>query len=206
MDTASHTDRSGLAGHLQGILATRALDLGLVRQMRELPEEQRRAIVEWQRTARVYELIQQVARRRLALGDLPGESRDLVWRTMFNLNLAIERSIMPADLVLYRGIRSLRNTYDAEDPADLCGQTRRELGYFAGSVYADVALRDFTTPKGALIVMRVPKGTPALWVARAGNPRLSWQGEVLLQPHTATHIRFVNEQSQIPVLSAQVMR
>lgn len=126
--------------------------------------------------------------------------------TMFNLDLTIQNSALPNDVMLHRGIRSMRRTFGTDSARDLVGRTHTDLGYVAGSVYREVALRDFTTPKGALIAVQVPRTRPALWVARAGDPRLAWQGEVLLQARTSIQIHTIDDQAEIPVIYGEVRR
>lgn len=202
---APYPERAWLVHTLRGILAARALDLAFGPWIRELPIEQRLAVIEWQRTARAYELIQRVARREIAVEDLSPGVAEMVERTGRHLSSAIERSVLPIDLTVYRGIRNLESTFGTASPAELMQVTHREKGFLAGSVHAEIALRDFTTLNGALIVLQVPSGTRGIWVGLTGDPSLSWQGEILLPVDTALHIYDIDEKQEVPILLAQVI-
>ena len=158
----------------------------------------------WQRTDRTYELIQQVTRGTGA-ADLRGGDVKRAETMCAHLDLAIASGRMPFDVIVYRGLRNLRRAVGVKHPSDTIGRRLRLVGYAATTVSRAVAVEEFTGERGVLLQIAVPVGTPALWVAGVGNPKLRRQGELLLRDGISLHVYSLGRYGHVPVLSGKTV-
>lgn len=141
----------------------------------------RARLLDWQATDRTYATIQAVLRGEKRLDDLDQDTRKTVTETIDALQKGLDQGQLDRDVVLWRGIRSIDRTFSGE----LIGQHRLD-GFNATTIHRDTATAEFTTgapgTTGALLSIKVPAGTPAIWVSGAGRqtPRFTGQGELLL--------------------------
>jgi hypothetical protein len=104
-----------------------------------------------------------------------------------------------------RGIRSIRRTFGTIDPQAVVGRRERLAGYVATSALRRVALAEFTAADGALLEIAVPAGTNSLWIAGVGSPRLRRQAELLFGDRLHIDIVDCRHESDLPVLSIEVI-
>lgn len=158
----------------------------------------------WQRTDRTYELVQRIARSRSVSYDvsLPPAARTV----QRHLEVAIRSGSLPFRLRVFRGLRDTAASLGVERPRDACGRRIDMLGFFATTVFREVATDEFTGQRGVLLDLSVPSGARALWVAGAGDDALRRQGELLLgsatQIQVYSHVRRVNA---VSVLQGEVV-
>lgn len=187
-----------------GDLFTR-LDAAFAGQADLLTPRQLEIIRAWQRTDRFYEFAQRVARSAIDLDRLPETGLAEVLDIQQALDDAIETVRLPFPLRVYRGVRDVKRTLLVESPAEAVGQISREDGYLATSVVREVAVREFTSPEGALFEIDVPAGVSALWVAGVGLGPLRRQGELLLSAGRRSSIYAYRRLGSLAVLSMEVL-
>lgn len=182
------------------------LDNDFEKQTLGLSASQRAAIREWQKTSRFYELIQSLKRGMLDRSNLgPGELGRLV-DMIDDLEAAIAAGSVPRRMTVYRGVRNLEHTFGTDDLDVLVdGRERVMPGFTAASVVRDVALSEFSGPRGGLLEIDVPSGVSALWVAGAGDPRLRYQGEVLFRDRLRLRVTAARREGDLTVLSVLVV-
>lgn len=171
-----------------------------------LSDEQASAVLDWQGVDRQYESIQKVVRT--------GEGDDTERATVKNLISAVFDGRTPEDLYVWRGVRSSMRTFGLNaDRLDTFESDENLIlpGFAATTLSKSVAIEQFTNPPLAggpvLLRIRVPAGTPAAWVAIAGDPELSDQYEILFGPALRLQLGSVDyaDESGIPVLNLEVI-
>lgn len=176
-----------------------------VRLRRPLSTRELASIRMWQRTDRAYALVQGALRGAVHPEALSARERRDVELLIDDLMAAIEAGRTREALTVYRGIRSVWRTFGIADPFALSPEIRSLTGFTATSVYRSVAVSEFVTSGGALLEIAVPAGTPALWVADAGDPRLRYQGELLFADRLRLEINRVRRREGLVVISAEVI-
>jgi hypothetical protein len=158
----------------------------------------------WQRTDRTYQLVQRLS-RGLDIANLL--RTEALWaRTIReHLDIAIDSGRMSFEAVAYRGVRDLGKSFDVDNPSDAVGRRFPQRGYLAATAIEKVAREEFVGPRGALIEITLPVGTPVLWVAGVGHPLLWRQGELLLRDKTTLHVYSLSQAGSIPTLTAKVV-
>ncbi len=139
------------------------------------------AIRRYQGLDRTYELVAAVLRDPLAADGLPVEQARLVNTIVRMLDAATRRWVVPEDLIVYRGQRSVMRALGS---GNRVGRTIALEAFMSTSIHRAVAVDEFAAPPGpggaALLKVAVPAGTPALWLPPVGDPDLAYQGELLL--------------------------
>lgn len=158
----------------------------------------------WQRLDRTYELIQCLVRGAKAVDATTGDVRraETVRR---HLDVAIASGRVPFDVVVYRGLRDLRRVIRVKHPSETIGARLRLTGYTATTISKAVALEEFTRERGLLLQIAVPAGTPALWIAGVGDPKLRRQGELLLRDGIGLQVYSLGRYGRVPVLSGEAV-
>lgn len=182
-----------------------AIDEAFRGQRGRLTARQRAAVRAWQRTDRSYELVQGVLRGAIDPVALSPAEQEHVKALIADLDDAIESVRISRRLMVYRGIRSLCRTFGVERLEDVPAKPDPRKEYTATSIYREVAIDEFTSPAGALLEIELPTGTPALWVAGAGDGRLRRQGEILLRDRLRIVVLAVRHEHDLPVLSVVVI-
>lgn len=137
-----------------------------------LTTHQRTALVEWQKTNRFYEAIQQQLRQPGLSGTGAGVGVD-------DLLLAVFAGRLSTDIVIYRGLRNWQTVFRSLQPGELAFVS----GFMATSVSEEVAQAEFGRGRHpALLQISRTQQTRAAWVAGVGENKLRYQGEVLLPP------------------------
>lgn len=119
---------------------------------------------------------------------------------------AVKSARLPFDLMVYRGVRSVRSTFRVDEAVEAVGRSYVQQGFFATSVVREVAIEEFTSPSGALLEVSLERGTPALWVAGVGARRLRRQGELLLIDHLQIRVCGHRVDGGLAVLSIEMIR
>jgi len=155
-------------------------------------------ILEWQKTTRLYQRIQDYLRH--GYGDPRAQA------SADQLADLIDRGHTRRPITAWRGVRSVGATFG--NPPPQVGDTYRFIGLVAASLDRHIAITEFTTPAGpggaALFCLDIPIGTPSLWVAAAGNPAFRYQYELLLLSGTMATITAIEYAGTIPTISMRV--
>ncbi len=186
--------------HAEGAAAARVLNDEYAG--RSLDEEQRRVIEEWQRDDRTYEAFQAIAR---------GESDDLYMVERADiLDVLIEQHALKRPVRVYRGVRSATKAFGVDNSTfgQFVGRQIALHGFFATSVFRDVAIEEFTRPAlgggAVLLEVCVSAGVRALWVAAVGRPELAHQGELLLPSMVVLTVVAADDSAEIPTIRVAV--
>lgn len=158
----------------------------------------------WQGTDRTYEIVQRVARGHNVAGLSAADIRR-ARKIRAHLDVAIASGRMPFGVVVYRGLRDLRQGMGVDDPTDLVERRLPLTGYTATTVSRAVAANEFIGRCGALIEIAIPVGTPALWVSGVGHPMLRQQGELLLRDKVDLYVYSLGWCGRVPLLSSKVV-
>ena len=139
---------------------------------------ERAAIRRYQSMGRTFEQLNELYRGRAAPSALARRLMALA-QTLDDL---LTRADLPADLVVYRGLRDLSAVVPQ---LDALPQTAIQTAVTSASLDRVVALRDFADrERGGMLRIRVGAGTPAVWIAPLGDPALRYEAEVLLARET----------------------
>ncbi|MFT4086142.1 MAG: phage minor head protein [Gordonia sp. (in: high G+C Gram-positive bacteria)] len=143
----------------------------------DLDADERAAVERWQGMDRFYQRVQR---------ELRGESGSPeAERIVDVLDDLIDAHPLGRDVVAWRGIRNAHAMFGvhAEDLGSIVGATLQPGGFIATSVAREVAV-SFTDPGRDPVILRllVASHVGALWVAKAGNPQLRSQQELLFAP------------------------
>lgn len=179
------------------------LDRAFAPQHGRLSVAQVASIRAWQRTDRAYEVVQRMVRDEaegLSRGDLRA-----ALAMHRHLSEAIATARLPFPARVYRGVRSTKDAFGADTPVEVVGQRYTLEGYFATSIFREVAVREFTTSEGALMEVALPSGLPALWVAGVGSPSLRRQGELLLDDGLQIRLHGTRREQGLRVLSVEAI-
>ncbi|MDI9914369.1 phage minor head protein [Rhodococcus sp. IEGM 1379] len=169
----------------------------------QLTDEQREAILRWQGMDRFYRRMQDVVRNNT-------DDEEAILMVEL-LDEAIAASELVEDVTLYRGIRNI-STLIGRTNSDLdryMGQAIETPGYLAASTSREQAISGFTRPfiggGPALFELTIRAGTPALWVAGAGDPAMADQRELLLGTAYSLLILGVDYSGSVPTVQAEVI-
>lgn len=179
------------------------LDAAYASWLRALTDSQRSAIGTWQDMDRGYVHIQAA----VSSGEMSAATRVVV-RDLLEVT---GNSLIPEDLVLWRGIRSSEQVFGISAPElrTLIGQEVVQTRFLAGSLSESVARDQFTKPElagGAVLLrMKVAAGIPAAWIAGAGRAEMRSQLEVLLRPRHSLRIVDVQYPDGVPVIEVEVV-
>jgi len=147
-----------------------------VRDRIEAPDDETQALVAYQSLDRGYELVNQVLRREVALGELDPAEANTVEAVVEGLTRLVRRWSVPEPARAYRGLRS-------RDAIDLASLYVAEA-FVSTSLEREVAIEEFTLPPGesgaALLELEVPAGVAAIWAPPLGDPALAYQAELIL--------------------------
>ncbi len=133
----------------------------------------------WQQTDRTYALVQKLVRGQ-PLSTFKSSQARVARNLTEHLHLAVQSGRAPFELRVFRGLRDVEVSLGVSHPSHLPGRRIGLPGFCATTVLRHVAASEFTAPRGVLLDLRIPPGTPALWVAGLGNDTLRHQGELLL--------------------------
>lgn len=86
------------------------------------------------------------------------------------------------------------------------GRRYTQEGYFATSVFKEIAVREFTGANGALLKVSLPAGLPGLWVGGIGWNHLRGQGELLLDDGLQIGVVGHEREGRLAVLSVEIAR
>lgn len=175
------------------------LDWMFARQSRLANASQRDSIRQWQAKGRYYERVQQaVAGEREASSEVLLVLSDLQ-------DLA---QSLGADVRVWRGIRSVRETFGAgiDDLMDLPDQNVRR--FMSTSVHHGVVRDEFLYPGSdvAIVKVQAKAGAAAVWVPPIGSAEMRYQGELLFQPGVVLRIVAVDASWDVPIIEAEVSR
>lgn len=153
----------------------------------------------WQAKDRYYEQVQ-----RAAQGD-PDASDDA--RKVVSVLHDLARPLLD-DVQVWRGIRSVRDSFHV-GIGELCaGTTHITVWFVAAAIDPNVARDEFTGPgrDPAVLKIRAKAGTGAIWIPPIGDPDVAYQGELLLIPGSMLRILAVATMSGLPMIEAEVSR
>ena len=187
----------------EGAALAAQFDEDFAEPIAQLTPEQRNAVHRWQGMDRFYSRMQDVIRND-ADDDEAADVADI-------LDTAILASVLPRDVVLYRGIRNV-STLIRRTNSDLdryVGQQIPSPGFFAASTSREQAASGFTRPFSGggpvLFELTVRAGTPALWVSGSGDPEMADQRELLMGTATTLLITSVDYSGDVPTVQAEVI-
>jgi hypothetical protein len=124
---------------------------------------------------------------------------------------AIVAGVLQHDVVMYRGIRNVSSLVRRtnSDLERYIGQTIETPGFLAASTSREQATSGFTRPfiggGPVLFELTIRAGTPALWVAGAGDPAMADQRELLLGTAYSLLILSVDYSGRVPTVRAEVI-
>ncbi|QSE94188.1 hypothetical protein JWS13_39115 [Rhodococcus pseudokoreensis] len=169
-----------------------------------LSNEQRLAIVQWQRADdRFYQRIQKAL--RTGVEDAEAE------QVSFPILDAIAAGVLDQDVATWRGIRNTTPLFGVsrERLADLTGEVVDADGFLAVSTSKAIAVDEFTKPSfgggSALLRVHVQAGMPAAWVKLVGDPRMEYQRELLLPPGHLLRVLEVSYTGDLPLVDVEVI-
>ncbi|MDI9898465.1 phage minor head protein [Rhodococcus sp. IEGM 1409] len=169
----------------------------------QLSDEERAAVRRWQGMDRFYRRIQDVVRNEAE----DEEAQDVIDALLPLLS----GNAVQSDVVLYRGIRNV-STLIRRTNSDLeryIGQTIPTPGFLAASTSREQATSGFTRPfvggGPVLFELTVRAGTPAFWIAGAGDPAMTDQRELLMDVTMSLLIVGVNYSGNVPTVQAEVI-
>jgi hypothetical protein len=177
----------------------------LVRRAVPLSARQLHAIRTWQRTDRSYGLVQGIMRGDVDPASLSPTDRAHALELIADLAEAIASGRTTRPVTVYRGIRSLSNTFKVDRPDALPRYPAPLDGFSATSIHREIAATEFVTAAGAVLELDVPAGMRALWVAGAGDEQFRYQGELLLDDQLRLAISDVRRDGQHLVICAMVI-
>jgi len=169
-----------------------AMDAQFESWARDLTEAQRTALNEWQKTDRFYEKIQAFLR------GLSGQAPD----GLDDVLEAIASGRITPEVALFRGLRNWSKLF----PSLMPGTVVVDDGLLAATVARQVAVEEFAVGTRPLLMRLHPSGpSPGAWVAGAGDPRLRYQGELLMPPGAKLSIVGQDEYAgDVPVVDVEV--
>lgn len=169
----------------------------------QLSDEERAAVLRWQGMDRFYRDIQNYVR-----SDVQNEEAMLVADL---LEGSIVAGVLQHDVVMYRGIRNVSSIIRRtnSDLERYIGQTIETPSFLAASTSREQATSGFTRPfiggGPVLFELTIRAGTPALWVAGAGDPAMADQRELLLGTAYSLLILSVDYSGSVPTVRAEVI-
>lgn len=172
----------------------------------ELTAAESQAVLRYQATDRIYELVSEVLRGSVAYDDLDHDQSEVVAQMIATLDGLTTMWRLPEAVVAYRGQRSLDRTFGPPPPT---GREYEIDSFLSASIHRHVAIDEFTEPPGpggaVLLEILAPAGTPALWVPPVGDPALEYQGELLLPRRTRICVGAVDTVAGILTVSCEVL-
>nr|WP_218681060.1 phage minor head protein [Rhodococcus qingshengii] len=178
-------------------------DQDFAEPINQLSDEERAAVLRWQGMDRFYRDIQNYVR-----SNVQNEEAMLVADLLED---AIMAGALPHDVVMYRGIRNVSSLIRRtnSDLERYIGQTIETPGFLAASTSREQATSGFTRPfiggGPVLFELTIRAGTPALWVAGAGDPAMADQRELLLGTAYSLLILGVDYSGSVPTVQAEVI-
>jgi hypothetical protein len=167
--------------------------------LRVTPAE-RAAVRAYQSLRGTYDLVNLLARDASAAVD-PAAAE-----VLRHLDDLLYRARLPVDLVLYRGVDDLDL---AAPPADRLPADRHEPTFLSTSVALRVAVEEFVdpaAPRGGVVRIAAPAGTPGLWVPPLGDRQLAREREVLLARNLVLHHTTRGTDGGIVMADCEVVR
>lgn len=178
-------------------------DQDFAEPINQLSDEERAAVLRWQGMDRFYRRMQDVVRNEAE----DEEAQDVIDALL----PLISGNAVQSDVVLYRGIRNV-STLIRRTNSDLeryIGQTIPTPGFLAASTSREQATSGFTRPfvggGPVLFELTVRAGTPAFWIAGAGDPAMADQRELLMDVTMSLLIVGVNYSGNVPTVQAEVI-
>lgn len=169
----------------------------------QLPENQRAALVRWQRAdVRFYRRIQNLLR-----SGVDDPEADEVAELLLD---AIAAGRLARDITAWRGLRNVSALFgvDVAGLSSLIGHEIRADGLLAVSIARSVAVGEFTRPPSAdgagLVRARIPRGTPAAWVKLVGAAEMEYQQELLLSDGHHLRVLDVAYTGDLPIVDVEV--
>ncbi|MGW8538804.1 phage minor head protein [Rhodococcus qingshengii] len=178
-------------------------DQDFAEPINQLSDEERAAVLRWQGMDRFYRDIQNYVR-----SNVQNEEAMLVADLLED---AIMAGALQHDVVMYRGIRNVSSLIRRtnSDLERYIGQTIETPGFLAASTSREQATSGFTRPfiggGPVLFELTIRAGTPALWVAGAGDPAMADQRELLLGTAYSLLILGVDYSGSVPTVQAEVI-
>ncbi|MFE5789558.1 phage minor head protein [Rhodococcus erythropolis] len=178
-------------------------DQDFAEPINQLSDEERAAVLRWQGMDRFYRDIQNYVR-----SNVQNEEAMLVADLLED---AIMAGVLQHDVVMYRGIRNVSSLIRRtnSDLERYIGQTIETPGFLAASTSREQATSGFTRPfiggGPVLFELTIRAGTPALWVAGAGDPAMADQQELLLGTAYSLLILGVDYSGSVPTVQAEVI-
>lgn len=98
-------------------------------------------------------------------GTIPGDlnlSEEDAELIMHHLDLALEKSVVPEDVQVYRGWLAPKSLLDLGP--DMVGHQMQDLGFSSTSLQPAIATNFLSGRSGTMMVINVPKGTAGMWM------------------------------------------
>jgi hypothetical protein len=137
--------------------------------------------------------------------DALSEDQSFVLRSITQLvDSAIQRSSMPFDLRVYRGLRSYEALFGDLEPEETVGEVIHDPAFVSTSVEAHRAERFMDKDSGFRLEFVVPINHPAAWMPIVGIQAMTAQRELLLPRDTEIEIRAVSTREAIVYLEGEI--
>lgn len=161
---------------------------------------QRESVLKWQKPDdRFYRDVQRAAAGEFGASQ---EAQDVVD------DLDSLMAQLPEQVEAWRGARSASRTFGlASDQLESLLNVDKQVDrFFATSLNRQVVENEFIAPGPDPVMYRITAqvGAYALWVAALGDPRASYQQELLFPPGTSVRIVDVDRTYRVPIIRAEV--
>lgn len=164
-----------------------------------LPDESARGSIErWQGMDRFYAKVQKAA---------DGASDDPeALKVLDELDDAARKTPLESDVLMWRGVRNWHAEFEVESYDELLGAGQIQMSRFkALSADREQSEADFTShgKAGALLRLKVKKGTPGIWMPTNGDEKMISQQEFLAPPGAMMRVIRV-EKGEVPVIHVEM--
>lgn len=151
-------------------------------------------------SVRAYQHLEEHADRVGARSPGSGDRLDYLWPLREDLDRLIARSVLPVDVVTYRGIGN------AEEELPLDPGLDRTSSYLSTTLDRGVAEREFAVgPRPAVLRIGVHRGTHALWVPPLGWRELANEQELLFPRDTLVRYGARRQEGPLLIVTCEVI-
>lgn len=151
-------------------------------------------------SVRAYQHLEEHAERVRARALGYGDPREHLWALGEDLDRLLARSVLPVDVVTYRGIG------DADEELPFDAGLDRTSTYLSTTLDRRVAEREFAVgPRPAVLRIGVHRGTHALWVPPLGWRELANEQELLFPRDTLVRYGARRHEGPLLVVTCEVI-
>lgn len=177
------------------------LDGDFVRWAHRLPLDQRAALRRYQNAD--HGEINALLRNPTGADGYRIEDLRRLRTTIAGVRAAINGARLQRRGALYRGIEYKHSRtvghFDVADPSTLIGQRIESAGFFSTSL-SEAEAWGIARPRGIVVEIHAPAGTPAAWMRLVGKPQFRDEYEVLLDDGTAIIVTGVTVRDGVTII------